>query len=252
MIPGEEHIRDLQRELDRQSSQKTRIWWEAYLRGVIPFRGVGIPQIRSILAEWRARHRLEEAPVTDQLALALKLFEQPTAEDKLAGVLFLQYYLLADLPWRVAVTKYRRLYRDGLIDEWNTCDWFCVRVLGPTIAIHGPQCARAIAAWSRAVSVWQARSGVVAFVTVASEQRYHPLILRSCAIVIRRDQRFAKTAVGWVLRDLSKHDPGVVKAFIERQLPQFSVEALRNALKYSSPSQQQRYIQRLKRLSLRS
>jgi 3-methyladenine DNA glycosylase AlkD len=52
-------------------------------------------------------------------------------------------------------------------------------------------------------------------------------------VLIRREERFAKTAVGWVLRDLSKHDSAVVKDFVDQNLRYFSAESLRNALKYS-------------------
>jgi hypothetical protein len=43
------------------------------------------------------------APV-DQFALALRLFEEPMAEDKLAGVLFLQEYLYDRVPRREPLT----------------------------------------------------------------------------------------------------------------------------------------------------
>jgi 3-methyladenine DNA glycosylase AlkD len=58
-------------------------------------------------------------------------------------------------------------------------------------------------------------------------------VLRSSAVLIRRDERFAKTAVGWILRDLSKYDPETVAAFVRENLPYFSTESIRNALKYS-------------------
>ena len=224
-------VRRLQLSLDAVSSEATKTWWERYLKGVIAFRGVGIAQIRSVLTHWRSDAGVDKWPVAKQFALALRLFEERMAEDKLAAVLFLQNYLRDHVPWRDALKRYESLYHRQLIADWNICDWFCVRVLGPTIAKHGPTCAKAVAKWSVARDVWQARSALVAFVKVIADRRYHSLIIRSCTVLIRRDERFAKTGVGWILRDLSKHNAEAVTAFVDTHVHQFSVESLKNALK---------------------
>jgi 3-methyladenine DNA glycosylase AlkD len=154
------------------------------------------------------------------------------AEDKLAGILLLQEYLYDEFPWQDLLPRYEALYSQELIFDWNTCDWFCVRVLGPTIALHGHPCAEAIAAWRTSADLWQARSSVVAFVKVAEETAYHALIYESCAVLIQREERFAKTAVGWILRDVSRYNRIGVQQFVTAHLEVFSKEALRNALKY--------------------
>ncbi len=241
-----EAIKDLQYELQRQSSAAKKKWWEAYMRGAIPFRGIGIPQIRPILAEWRERHAIAARTPQKQLDLVLQLFAEPIAEDKLTAVLYLQYYLRHDRPWRTAIRAYEKVYKAGHIAEWSTCDWFCVRVIGPTIQDNGEECARAIAGWNSAKNLWQARSSVVAFVYITSEERYRPLILESSVVLVQRDERFAKTAVGWVLREIWKHDPDAVRSFVSAHVRDFSIEAARNALKYASPDERARSIEELK------
>ncbi|MBE9033335.1 hypothetical protein IQ266_26735 [filamentous cyanobacterium LEGE 11480] len=42
-------IKDLQTRLDRQCDPNTKAWFEAYLKGVIPYRGLKLPQVRSHL-----------------------------------------------------------------------------------------------------------------------------------------------------------------------------------------------------------
>ena len=235
----------LQNLLDQQSSQKTKKWWEKYLKDVIPFRGVGIPDIREQLAIWRSENGIEDWTEEEQLEIALRLFEQPFAEDKLAGMLFLQYYLYDKLEWQGLLERYEDLYIKGLISDWNISDWFCVRVLGPTIAKYGDACARAIASWRRSENLWQARSSIVAFVKVSSCTRYYPLIIRSCKVLIKREERFAKTSVGWIMRDISKYDKDLVERFIKSHIEHFSPESLRNALKYFNKNEQKSYLQRL-------
>jgi 3-methyladenine DNA glycosylase AlkD len=235
-------VRRLQDALDGLSSGATKTWWESYLKGAIEFRGVGIPQIRSVLADWRSDSGVGSWPLADQFALAMRLFEEPMAEDKLAGVLFLQEYLYYRVPWRKSLRQYGSLFDRGLIADWNTCDWFCVRVLGPTIAAYGSVCASAVAKWSTSQELWKARASVVGFVPVIALPDHYPLVLRSSRVLIRRDERFAKTAVGWILRDLSKHDSETVTAFVDENLPYFSTESIRNALKYSPEATRRKFL----------
>ena len=246
-------IQQLQADLEAIASPKTKNWWENYMRHVIPFRGVGIPQIRERLEAWRAITGVADWSKADQLELALAFFACPIAEDKLAGTLFLQNYLYDQFPWQELLPRYAALFEAEQIFDWNICDWFCVRVLGPTIALHGLDCAQAIAAWHSADNLWQARASVVAFVPVTAETTYYTLIYTACATLIQREERFAKTAVGWILRDISKHDLPGMSAFVEQHLAHFSVEALKNASKYLDKTQQQQWVNHLnsgrKRLS---
>ena len=142
---------------------------------------------------------------------------------------------------------FERLFVDGHIGDWNVCDWFCIKVLGPLIQREGEACAQAISRWRSAENLWQARASVVAFDTEAGERQYYPLLLESCRVLVSREERFAKTAVGWILRDISKRDPGMVEAFVAGHLADFSVESLRNALKTFDRDVRERYVQRLKR-----
>jgi 3-methyladenine DNA glycosylase AlkD len=168
------------------------------------------------------------------------------AEDKLAGVLFLQEYVYDRIPWRESVSQYGSLFERGLIADWNTCDWSCVRVLGPTIAANGRVCALAVAKWSSSPALWKARASVVGFVLVIGVPDLHALVVRSSAVLIRRNERFAKTAVGWILRDPSKYDPRTVTAFVDENLPYFSTESIRNALTYLPEATRRKFLNGMK------
>ncbi len=222
----------LQQSLERHATARSRDWWTRYLKGVIPFRGVGIPTIREVLAEWRADEQLDRLPVAEQFEVALRLLCEPVAEDKLAGILYLQQYLTTAVRWQDALPRYSELYDGGSIFDWSTCDWFCVRVLGPTIAANGVACARAVGAWRSAKNLWRARSSAVAFVNLVADTRFHDLIRKSCAVLIQREERFAKTAVGWVMRELSKHDRALVRRFVDEHEPHFSRESLNSATRF--------------------
>ncbi len=243
----QELIRKHQAALEAEAIEETKQWWEKYMKNVIPFRGVGIPRNRELLAEWRKQNGIDNWSLEDQLELALTFFKEPIAEDKLAGILFIQNYLYNKLPWNILLDRYAEIYEQELIFDWNICDWFCVRVLSSTIKENGKQCAKAITAWKDAEYLWKARSSVVPFVNLASDSSYYPYIQEACAVLIGREERFSKTAVGWILRDISKHDGPFVISFIDNYLKFFSKESLGNALKYFEKDRKNEYLKELKK-----
>jgi 3-methyladenine DNA glycosylase AlkD len=246
----QELIRMHQEALEAESTEISKQWWEKYMKGQIPFRGVGIPRNRELLSEWRKSNGIDKWPLEDQLELALTFFREPIAEDKLAGILFIQDFLYNKFPWEMLLDRYEEVYEEKLIFDWNICDWFCVRVLGATIRENGDPCAMAIAKWKDADYLWKARSSVVPFVNLASEPRYYHYIHDACAVLIDREERFSKTAVGWVLRDISKHDEKFVIAFVNKHLKSFSSESLGNALKYFGKDRKNEYLQELRKAQL--
>jgi 3-methyladenine DNA glycosylase AlkD len=105
---------------------------------------------------------------------------------------------------------------------------------------QGEACARAISEWREANSVWRRRASVVAFANLAKKgDRNFPgfteMVLDNCTHLLESQERFAQTGVGWILRELSRWDDGLVSGFVEANLHRFSREALKNATKYLPP-----------------
>jgi 3-methyladenine DNA glycosylase AlkD len=159
------------------------------------------------------------------------------AEDKLAGILYLGEVLLPEgaLDWPEDVPRFAAVFQDGHIYDWNTCDWFCVKVLGPLVRREGELCARAIAGWRTAENLWQRRASGVAFVNLAKDgdenfPGFTNMLLEICAATAEHPERFAQTGTGWVLRELSLAEPEQVTGFVETHIRLFSSEALQKAV----------------------
>lgn len=238
------YIKELKNQLQEQADLQVKAWWENYVKGSAPFRGVKMPLIRSTLNRWYEGKISASLDVNQQIDLAFALFPEKYSEDKLAGTLFLGEILLTEVVNQRtrSMARIGTLFTSGFICDWNICDWFCVKVLGPSIKIGGESWARDISTWRVAENLWLARASIVSFTKVADDGTYYPLIAESCAVMIRREERFAKTAVGWILRDISKHDQIFVKRIIDDNLVHFSTESLKNALKYASRDEQRYYI----------
>ena len=243
-------IERLQLRLNAHATAATREWWTKYLRGAASFRGVKMGDVRTAVHAWFREERLgEHLSVGQQKDLTVMLLEEAYSEDKLAGILFLQEILLpaGALDWRSDLPRFARLFDEGYIRDWSTCDWFCVKVLDPLVEQQGEACARAISEWREANSVWQRRASVVAFANLAREgDRNFPgfteMVLDNCTHLLGSQERFAQTGVGWILRELSRSDQGRVIGFVEANLDRFSREALKNATKYLPPEVAERLL----------
>jgi len=91
--------------------------------------------IRTILHSWHQDQIADILDLDQQLDLALCLFEGHYTEEKLAGILFLQEILLPidGLRCPADFSKLANLFTNGLIYDWNICDWFSIKVLGSLI-----------------------------------------------------------------------------------------------------------------------
>jgi 3-methyladenine DNA glycosylase AlkD len=235
-------VQRLTEHLSVDADPATKAWWENYVKDGAPFLGVKMPVVRNTVHRWHQREILGHLEADRHVDLALALFDGQYTEVKLAAIIYLQEILLplGAIECDRDVNRFASLFADGKIYDWNVCDWFCVKVLGPLIRTEGTVCAERIAGWRKAENLWRARASVVAFVPVAERRVFYGQIAESCRILLRREERFAKTAVGWILREISRHDPGLVHQLVSENIRGFSPESLKNAIKYLDTAVQRR------------
>jgi len=250
-------IIDLQQALEQKANLATKAWWEKYLKHVIPFRGVKMADIRQVVHSSFKSEPVQEMSHEQLKSLALALICQQHSEDKLAGILFIQEILIPNdmLNWRSDLQRFASLFDDGYIFDWNICDWFCIRALGPLFQREGQECAQAIAAWRTAENLWRRRAAAIAFVNFAAKGEanfpgFTETILNVCAHTVKSSERFAQTGVGWILRELSVADKDAVLHFINNNFANFSFEGLRSASKKMTENEKSELLERKKRDSL--
>ncbi len=224
----------IQAALQQCAEPARRDWWERYLKHEIEFRGVSMPDNRATLRELFGGPPYSDLSPAKRKQLARRLVSCDLGDDKLAGVLLYAEWLLNDLDDR-DLENIGRLLDSGSVADWNTCDWLCVKVLGPWIEQEGEDRGRSIAVWRETESLWQRRAAVVAFVNLVGindgEQAWRtPLVVKGCEALVRDPQRFAQTGVGWVMRELSDLDPGAVEWFVRDHADDLSTEATRMSI----------------------
>jgi len=192
--------------------------------------------IRPCVVAWWTEHALADHPAAVGKRIARALIEQRHVESKLAGVLVFQE-LLADHLRATDLPAFAQLFVDGHLADGAVVDGFAVRVLGTMLQrVRGrAEVARTLAQWRAAETAWQRRASCVAFTALAplgddALPGLTQLVLTTCAAVVWSPDRLDQTAVGWLLRELSRAEPARVDAFVVRHARFMSRECARLAV----------------------
>jgi hypothetical protein len=192
--------------------------------------------LRPIVRTWWSDHGLAAHPASVGKRVAIALIEQTRVEEKLAGIVVLQDLLgtqlrTSDLP------AFARLFAAGHLAEWNVVDSFIMKVL--VTLLDRPQgrreAARTLAQWRGGDTVWQRRAGCLAFIKLAPQgdaacPGLVDHVLTMCATIVWSIERHDQTAVGCVLRELSRAEPERVETFFRRHALLMSKECARHAV----------------------
>ena len=206
-------------------------WLENYVKHDVRSKGTGIPEIRAITKEVTKKHELAKRPVSEQIELLDDLMCQEYTEDKLSAILFVQLF------WKDQKEKYilelaSKWFDQKWISDWNVCDWLCVRLLSPLLDREPELSISEFSTWNHSPDLWKARASLVPFAQCKTIAEHSGTILKFSKVLIQREERFCKTAVGWVLRQYSKVDDVLVKDFLEQYKDWTTKEVVRNATKY--------------------
>jgi len=202
------------------------------MKGEIPFIGVGTPEIRKLFLDRDRESSFSNLSMNRQVALVNGLMRGNYAEEKLAAILYVQLFWLDRMKPVYLAGLVSDWFDDRYIYDWNTTDWLCVRILTPLVDSGEEEVIWKLKQWNRDPFLWKARASLVPFAQSNSITTHRKVIERFSDTLIRRNERFAKTAVGWVMREYSKHDEEFVLEFLSRHVKHTTSDVKRNALKY--------------------
>jgi 3-methyladenine DNA glycosylase AlkD len=191
---------------------------------------------KATVHKWWADHGLGAHPAAVGKRIALALIEQRDPAAKLAGI-FVLHDLLSDQLRAADLVSFERLFASGHIEDGAIVDTFGVQVLGTLLhRVRGrAEIARALATWRNADSPYQRRAACAALTALAPNgdgalPGLAQLIFQMCSAIVWSPDRVDQTAVGWLLRELSRGEPTRVEAFVRRHARFMSRECLRLAV----------------------
>jgi 3-methyladenine DNA glycosylase AlkD len=124
----------------------------------------------------------------------------------------------------------------GLISEWldDIDTWALTDPLGwcmGKLIIKNPALSEVLAEWGRSDNRWRRRMSILPYVDICTKNQYRPeygaMILRALEPHLGDREFFVAKAVGWSLRQLSKHEPELVGEYIRTHRDKMSRLAIR-------------------------
>ena len=214
----------------KQNADKA-LWLENYVKHNIKSYGVSIPEIREIIKLFVIETEIHKSSFKVQIEFLNDLMKNDYTEPKLAAILFIQLYWKSKNAEEI-LSIASSCFDNHRISDWNVCDWLCVRLLTPILDKEPDLAVSVFNEWNKSHNLWKARASLVPFAQCKHIEKHTETILQFSTELIKRQERFCKTAVGWVLREYSKIDPKFVTDFLENHKKWTTKEVIKNATKY--------------------
>ncbi|CAD8083482.1 unnamed protein product [Paramecium primaurelia] len=212
----------------------------AYMKNVLPFRGLQQPEIAKVFNQFK--NEIKEMEDDQKYEVADFLMRQEYGEDKKIALMIAEK-MKFDLQ-RIKLTE--KWFIDGHIKEWATADTYCGRVLKSFVI--DKENAKLMLDWAKHENLWMRRSSCVGFVTLARKKVCDMnLLYEICQENIIHQERFNQLGTGWLLREMSLVDLKGVIEFIKKNIKYFSSEGLRYAYEKMKKSDQN-YLKELLRM----
>lgn len=200
----------------------------AYHKAPRRYLGVAVPAITALARDWRA-----ELDVPGRVALAGALWQTDIHEARIAAAkLLTQARIRDDGPvWDLIAS-----WVPGF-DAWAIADHVCDA--GARRLVADPARIDQVEAWTRSDNMWARRAALV--MTLPWTKQNHPTtqdleirerVLGWATAYVNDPEWFIQKAVAWWLRDLSKHDPARVSAWLADHGSRSRPFARKEAAKY--------------------
>lgn len=194
--------------------------------------GVRVPVMRGLARAYRGL-ALDEVDA---------LLRSRVHEERFTGLLVLAEQVRAARGGDRAALVEFYLARTGHVDNWDLVDGSAPVVLGPWL-LEEPASAYLLDRLAGSACVWDRRIAVVATLALIRAGRYEPTF--ALVLALRRDaEPMVHKALGWMLREISRHDEGAVVAFLDRYAAELPRLTVRHATERLAPPERARFVRR--------
>ncbi|MGW5005326.1 DNA alkylation repair protein [Streptomyces parvulus] len=193
--------------------------------------GVRVPVLRGLARSHRGLRSVEVAG----------LLSSRVHEERFVALLVLAEQMRL-APDRAARGKLAAFYlaQTDRVDNWDLVDGSAPVVLGAWLLDEPPGVLERLAA---STSLWERRIAVVATLTLIRAGRYGPTF--SLVVALRRDpEPLIHKALGWMLREIGRHDERALADFLDRHAPGLPRITVRHATERMAPALRARFVRR--------
>ncbi len=216
----------LAHELGENASSERAVNEKRYLKSDLHHFGVSVPVIRKTARRFAREH--EDASKADLIALTNELWDRNVYElRKLAVNILACRTEMFDASDELFIERMlRRSHTWALIDD------LAMNVVAPILGTLGD--AEAVRArWSKDDDFWVRRTAMLSLLPGLRKGTTGWAEFTSYAeTMLEEEEFFIRKAIGWVLREVSKHSPGMVAEWLRPRAVIASAVTMREAIKY--------------------
>lgn len=230
--PVAELVDDLRGRIAEAADPERAPGMQAYMKSVMPFRGVSAVPLRRICRTVLDAHLLPDRATWERAVRAL-WDEASYREERYAAIALTGHRHYRGFQDAAALDLYRHLVVTGA--WWDLVDDVAVHRVGPVLRSDPATVAPAMRAWARDDDLWVRRTAVLC--QLASKAATDTALLAD-VLAANLDgsphgrEFFIRKAVGWALREYAKTDPDWVLAFVAEHDADLSGLTRREALKH--------------------
>jgi len=177
----------------------------------LDFIGVELPDIHMTVNKWLRGLKIDELP-----GVMRDLWKIETFETRLAAIDVLKVYAKKG-PVDQAIAFADKWVDDA--DTWGIIDPLCSPTIGSMI-LRDPKIEDVLRSWRNSDNFWRRRASVLPFLYLTLKSQYRPeysdKIIEAVSPHISDKEFFVGKAAGWVLRELSKRNPELVRDYFTK------------------------------------
>jgi 3-methyladenine DNA glycosylase AlkD len=199
-----------------------------YFRGDhgLKFYNIGTGRMRALAQGVYAANK-EGWTVRDAMRTADALMRDPHLEVKAVGIELVARYRKSFTPALLA--RWKAWLAANLSANWATTDAICGRLIGPLL-VDRPALAARMRAWSRDRNMWVRRASAVGLIPSVRRGAALDLAYEIAARLHADGEDLIQKAVGWMLREVGKTDPGRLERYLLANGPRIPRTTLRYAI----------------------
>ena len=228
---------ELATELEAGGSEDRAVNEKRYLKSELRHYGVSVPVIRKLARRFAREHK--DVSKAELIGLTTELWDRHVYE--------LRKLAVNILAARVEVLDVSDVdFVEGLLRRshtWALIDDLSMNVVAPMLS-SSPDAERIRSRWSEDDDFWVRRTAMLALL---------PRLRRGldgwdefagyADAMLDEEEFFIQKAIGWVLREVSKHSPDLVFEWMQTRVAMASSVTFREASKYLSEHQRSRLLE---------
>lgn len=196
---------------------------QAYMKTEQPFYGVKAPERQAIFKQ--AREHTQVSTFTEYSRLVLWLWSGDNREEQYLAMDAAEYYKA------FCTREAFEIYEEMLLEanNWDTVDKIASNLVGRLVKEHR-ELEDKLREWRLSENMWLRRASLLAHLKHKAETNV-PLLEETILMLAHEEEFFIRKAIGWVLREYSKTDPGFVSEFVANYSDKLSALSKKEALK---------------------